>query len=346
MMSGASRDARPTPVFDAHNDLLLELEYRREEENPFRACWLAPLRAGGVKIQICPTFVADLETGPELSLRLAMRQILALHRAVRENGSDVTLIQRRSDLHGLEATDSIGLVLAMEGVEPLGYEPALIELFCQLGVRMVSLTWNRRNSFADGAAEVGGLSRLGSELVRRLARLNVILDLAHASEATFWEALEQSEDARVAVSHAGCRALTDTPRNLADDQLRALADRDGVLGMMMLPLAIDPHRRTISRVVDHLEHAVEVMGIGHVGFGGDFIRQIRRSIPGRRTPADALLPIGLSADDGIEGLQGCEDYPRLIEALRDRGWKQDDVEAVACGNFVRLLRAALPDGAR
>ena len=97
----------------------------------------------------------------------------------------------------------------MEGAEPLGYDPGLIELFWLLGVRMFALTWNRRNPFADGLGEAndGGLSDLGVELVDRLARLGMILDLAHASQRTFFGVLERAPDAPVIVSHACCRAV-------------------------------------------------------------------------------------------------------------------------------------------
>jgi membrane dipeptidase len=234
-------------------------------------------------------------------------------------------------------------MLSMEGVEALGYDPTLIDVFWSLGVRMVSLTWNRRNPFADGAAEPpgGGLSRLGGELVERMLGLGVILDLAHASERTFSDVLERADRGAVLVSHAACRAVCDTPRNLSDDQLRALAARGGVLGMMLLPVVIDPGRREIDRAVAHFDHAVEVMGIEHVGLGGDFIRQVLHAV-GMRQPSDSLAPAELPWDAPIEGLDGPDGYPRLIEALRARGYREPDLEAICGGNLQRLLREGLP----
>ena len=133
------------------------------------------------------------------------------------------------------------MLLSLEGCEPLGTNPELIEVFWELGVRMASLTWNRRNAFADGAGEPGhgGLSTLGRELVARLVELRVVLDLAHASDRTFADVLEAASDATFVVSHAGCRAIVDTPRNISDEQLRAIADRGGVFCVMMLPLVVD-----------------------------------------------------------------------------------------------------------
>ncbi len=169
-----------------------------------------------------------------------------------------------------------------------------------------------------------------------------MLDLAHASPALFDEVLEHAGDAPVLVSHAACRAVNDHPRNFADDQLRRLAERGGVLGLMLHPLAIDHERRTVARAVDHLEHAVETMGVEHVCLGGDFVSRIARELPPLPQPPDGLAPPGLKAGSSLEGLAGPEDYPALLAALRGRGWDEAAVDAVAHGNLLRFLRRALP----
>lgn len=333
----------PVPIVDAHNDLLLELDHRRAGAEPFARFWLPNLEAGGVKLQVCPLFGAEPEWLMELSLRRVLMQVAAFNRALEENGGRVRGVRTAGDLAAVERGGEIGLLLSMEGVEALGYDPGLIDVFWTLGVRMVSLTWNRRNPFADGAAEqgAGGLSRLGRQLVERLRALGAVLDLAHASEQTFIDVLELSDGAPVVVSHAACRAVCDTPRNLSDEQLRNLADHGGLLGMMLLPLVIDPAALDVERAVDHIEHAVEVMGIEHVGLGGDFIVQVLHAL-NFQAPADALLPEGLPYDAAIDGLRGPEDYPLLIDALRRRGFGPDDLAAIAGGNFMRLFREALP----
>jgi membrane dipeptidase len=332
-------------IVDSHNDLLLELEYHRGEENAFARRWLPNLERGGVGLQVCPLFSADLENLPELALRRNLQQIHAFRTALRESGDRVVQVRSAADLDAVERGERIGLLLSMEGVESLGYDPTLIDVFWDLGVRMVSLTWNRRNPFADGAAEepTGGLSRIGRELVDRMVGLGMILDLVHTSERTFWDVLERADGAAVVVSHAACRAVCETPRNLSDEQLRAVAGRGGVLGLMQLPIVIDPERWEIERVVDHVDHAVDVMGVEHVGLGGDFIRQVLHTVP-FHAPPDTLLPGGMPMDASIEGLAGPEDYPNLVEALRRRGYEGERLAAVLGGNFLRLFREALPAG--
>jgi membrane dipeptidase len=327
-------------IVDAHNDLLLELAWREDEgeTNPFAQHWLPKLEAGGVRLQVCPIFV-ELQHLPEGALRVALKQAASFHRLLRANAGSVRQVAMRDDLRG----DGIGLMLSLEGVEPLGSDPALLDVFWQLGVRMVGLTWNRRNAFADGAGETGGLSSLGRQLVGRFAELGIVLDLAHASERTFWDALEHAPDAAVVISHACCRAVCDTPRNPSDDQLSALAERGGVLGLMALPSVVDPKRPTIERLIDHVDHAVEVMGIDHVGLGGDFIRQLFASGATRISARETTFaPPGTDLGRGLDELPGPEHYPRLVEALERRGYEGDRLAAILGGNFLRLFESALP----
>lgn len=327
-------------IADAHVDILLELahrEHRLGETDVFARTWLPLLEAGGVGLQVCPVFV-DLELQPEGSLREALRQVTALQHALRESPGRVTAVRTRADLDD----DRIKLVLALEGVEPFGYEVATADLFWELGLRMAGLTWNRRNPFADGAAESGGLSRLGRSLLERFAELGVILDLAHASPQLFDECIETFEG-RLLVSHAGCRAVNETPRNLSDEQLRALAGRDGIFGLMLHPLAIDPVMPTIARAIDHLDHAASVLGPERVCLGGDWTKRLHELMPAP-APADGLMPPGLAEGTTIAGLAGPEDYPALVEALRERGWAGADLDGLLSGNLLRFLREALPAG--
>ena len=312
----------------------MELVHFRGEQRPFAKRWLRPLEAGGVQLQVCALFSADGDL-PEMALRKALLGVGELDRAVAENPQLVG-VRSAADLDAALMPGRLGLMLSIEGMEPLGHEPALIDVFCRLGVRMASLTWNRRNAFADGTAEDprGGLSSIGRALVDRMAALPIAFDLSHANEGTFAEVLERIGDRPVLVSHALCRALQDIPRNLSDDQLRALAERDGVVGLMALPFVVHPREGTIARLIDHVDHLAETIGVRHICLGGDFARQIEHS--------GAEGAEGLDSEMAIEGLSGPEEYPALFAALRGRGYGEDDLRAIASENLVRVLRRTLP----
>jgi membrane dipeptidase len=332
-------------IADAHVDLLLELAARAaaREEQPFREHWLPSLQAGGVRLQVCPIYVEG-ELVPDGALRGALALAAAFHVAVHET-PETLQISSQADLDPVEAGERLGLMLALEGTEALGSSPELIDAFWALGVRMVGLTWARRNAFADGSGEPspGGLSRLGQELVDRLVALGCVIDLAHASERTFADVLERAPGASVIVSHTCCRAFRDTPRNTSDDQLRALAAQGGLVGIMALPSMVDPERPDLERYLDHVEHAISVAGPEHVCLGGDFMAQLVRSGTVRISPRElsTLLP-GLDPGTPVAGIEGPQDYPAVAAGLRRRGYDESTVTAVTHGNLVHFLRRTLP----
>lgn len=231
----------------------------------------------------------------------------------------------------------------MEGVEALEGNSDGFEDWYARGVRSESLTWNHANEFAGGInAPTQGLTGRGRRLVRRFAELGVVLDLAHASEQTWLDVIE--EQVPFSVTHAGCRAVHDHPRNLADCQLEALAERGGVLEMMAIAFAVDPEAPAMRRWLDHFDHAVAVMGIAHVGLGADFVDQVT---PPQHTDGVDDKPhaktVALTKQRlTVDAFTGPEDYPTLVAALRGRGYDGKRLEVILSGNWLRVLRATLP----
>jgi membrane dipeptidase len=321
-------------IVDAHTDVLLELVVRNGdeptfelvlrpgEEGIFQDYWLPRLVAGGVGVQVCPLYGEGARRRDARERTLA--QETEFRRVVTECADQVCHVRTRSDLDD----PRLRLVLAMEGAEPLEGDPAAFEDWFRRGVRSASLTWNHANEFAGGIdTPARGLSGRGRELVRRFAELGVVLDLAHASESTWHDVLE--EGIPFAVTHAGCRAVCDHPRNLADWQLEALASRGGVLGMMAIPFAVDRDAPTLSRWLDHFDHAVGVMGIDHVGLGADFVDQVG---PNRAAKSRFAL----------DGFAGPEQFPSVVGALEERGYEGQRLEAITSRNWLRILRRTLP----
>ena len=331
----------PGAIADAHSDLLTELVFaahERGEANPFRERWLEPLRRGGVVLQVCAVYV-NPELPGEQALREALRHVHAFRAAVAANADAVVAVESAADLDRI-GPERLGLLLSIEGVAFLGEDPWLADVLFDLGVRMASLTHNERNAYAGGCGTGAGLTPAGERLVDRLLELGVILDLAHASDQTFSGVMERVAGGTVLVSHACCRAVHDFERNVSDEQLRALAGQGGLLGLMPHPYVVDRQRHDLDRFVDHVDHAVAVAGIEHVGLGGDFLRQIVRALGLAEiaTPGDT----DLEPDAALDGLEGPQDYPALIERLRARGYAGDELAALLGGNLLGLLRRGLP----
>src|SRR6187551_475975 len=252
-------------IVDAHTDVLLELVVRdgaepsfelvlrHGEASVFERYWLPRLAAGGVGVQICPLYGEGARRSDARERTLA--QEAEFRRVVEENAELVCQVKTSAELDD----PRLRLVLSMEGVEPLEGDPGAFEEWYELGVRSASLTWNYANEFAGGIeTPTQGLTDRGRQLVRRFRELGVVLDLAHASEQTWRDVVK--EEVPFSVTHAGCRAVLDHPRNLADWQLEALAARGGVLGVMALAFVVDPEAPTLDRWLDHVDHAVAVMG--------------------------------------------------------------------------------------
>jgi membrane dipeptidase len=177
-----------------------------------------------------------------------------------------------------------------------------------------------------------------------LAARGVVIDLAHASERTFNEVLEHAPAATVIVSHACCRAVHDVPRNLSDEQLAALAERDGFLGMMALALTVGGDA-SLERLIDHLDHAVDVMGAERVGLGTDVIDQVTEA---ELAYGNELLPMVVAAREagggrlGLHDFTGPEHFAGMVAALRARGYDGERLERILSGNLRRILDRALP----
>ena len=340
----AADQARPG-VADCHNDLLLACMHRRERglADPFGDDWLGGLRAGGVVLQVLPIFTEQQFVG-EGALRRCL-EILELSREIADlHKSDVGIVETAGDLEDIIGDGRIALLLAIEGAEPVGSSLAMLETFWRLGVRMASLTWNRRTMLADGVGETdtgGRLTGLGVEAVAEMERLGMIVDVSHLS-AHGLEHLASVAKAPFVASHSSCRALCDHPRNLTDRQLRLVADSGGFIGLnafgRFVAAAGVP---TLDRYLDHIEHAAGVVGDDSVAVGADFIADLVRWV-------DPILGRGLlvAAEDlvHIDDLKAPVDLARLAERLVDR-FGYGRATRFACANLVDFLSERLPAGA-
>ncbi len=257
-------------------------------------------------------------------------------------------------LHVLAAEDigrakregKLGIVFGCQGLAgKIEDDPNLLRILHRLGLRIAQLTYNERSSLGGGCLETPdpGLTQLGRVCVREMNHLGLLIDLAHAGARTSLDALELST-APAIVSHANVRALCDSPRNLSDEVIRAVAARDGVIGITAYAPFCETTpgvRPTLDSVVDHIAYVAERVGVGHVGIGSDFFEgesAVRFERFFRVRYPEVIRNYTL-ATVYAEGFDGVACFPRLTEALVARGFDDEAIRRILGENFLRVFRA-------
>jgi membrane dipeptidase len=276
-------------------------------------------------------------------------------RIVARHPDHLTLIRTASDLERARRERILGLIHTFQGAEPLGEDIERIPMFRERGLRVLQLTHNRRNLVGDGCMEPGnaGLSNFGHAVVKRLNAERIVVDLAHGSPRTMAEGIAASR-APMLISHTGCRALADLPRNTDDATLRAMAGKGGVAGIIFWPYLRTDTQPMAEDVVRHIEHALKVCGEDHVGIGTD-----TGVAPIARTPAfekdnrewvagaveDGVFERGRPADlyTFIPDLNTADRFDRLASLLSKRGHSGTRIAKILGGNFARVMREVWGD---
>jgi len=210
----------------------------------------------------------------------------------------------------------LGIILAVEGAYLLEDNLHRLDMLYKLGIRCLSLTWNPGNKLCGGIGDSDsrGLGSQGARLVKKMNRLGMLIDLSHISERGFWDIIELT-DRPVIASHSNCLSLCNNKRNLDDRQIKAVADKNGVIGVNFVPDFLGREREGISTVVDHIEHIVQLGGPGCAGLGSDFD----------------------GTEDLPEGITGIECFYEIYEELLKRGYSEEDAAKVMGGNMLRVI---------
>ncbi len=328
-------------IFEAHRDCY-ELLYRLGQgaDNPLRDDIVPRLRKGDVDVVLYAVGGDSIahSGGRDKKLLATIETISAFAKAANDPTTGARVIRSASELSDTP-DGKVGFIFHLEGGSPLeGSLPALEALF-ELGVRSIQPTWNVRNELGDGVKERAtgsGLTQFGIAAVQAMEGLGIAIDLAHISEAGFWSVVENTTKPLI-VSHSNAKAVHDHPRNVSDDQIKAIAERGGVIGVNTIPYFVDDNSFTIDRLIDHVEHMVELVGVEHVGMGGDYVKS-----DGPRSGREAHLHDPTKQVPEIEGLGESDELGNFTAALIRRGVNDDDIKAILGGNFVRVFRELLP----
>ena len=256
---------------------------------------------------------------------------------------------RIGDFAEAKRSRRLAIIYGFQDTTPFGENLDRLDTFADLGVRIVQLTYNRRNLVGDGCLEPAdaGLSLFGRELVERMNAREVLVDLSHCGHRTTDEAIEISKKP-VAITHAGCAAVSDLPRNKTDATLRKLADRGGVVGIYLMPYLRTGGQPMAADVIAHIEHALDVCGEDHVGIGTDgTISSVRLTEEYKKGFADEIAERrkrGVSAPGEtaavytfVPDLNTPRRFETIATLLAQRGRSERAAEKVLGGNFLRLF---------
>ena len=352
------------PVWDGHNDLpwaardqvdydLDRLDVGREVGSTHTD--LPRMRRGGMGAQFWSVYV-DAKWAGERAVTATLEQVDFVRTMTSRYAGELALAVSSADVRAARASGRIASLMGAEGGHSIDSSLGALRMLHALGVRYLTLTHNDNVPWADSATDepvLGGLSPFGREVVREMNRIGMVVDLSHVSADTMRDALATTA-APVMFSHSSARAVCDHPRNVPDDILASLSDNGGLCMVTFVPKFISPAVRewdleaadaaeqedvhwadhtaysafierwkvthpqphaTVDDVVAHVEHAREVAGVDHIGLGGDY-------------DGVGQLPTGL------EDVAG---YPRLLEALAERGWSDDELGRLTWGNALRVL---------
>lgn len=268
---------------------------------------------------------------------------------LREREAQLLKVFRTGDIVRAKPAGKVGVIYAFQNSEMLGDKAERVDLFADLGVRVFQLTYNGANAVGDGSMASGnrGLTEFGRRVVAQANARRVTVDLSHSGEKTCLDAIAASTRP-VIISHSGCRALGDSPRNKSDAELRALAARGGFFGVYFMPLLTPGRQALAADVVAHIEHAIKVCGEDHVGIGTDggttpvdidAMREAQRKYVEMRR-SQGIAAAGESAEFLflVPDLYGVDQFRELVRLLQKRGHPASRVDKILGGNYLRVAR--------
>jgi membrane dipeptidase len=301
-------------IIDLHCDALLKLWESRGKasfaNSPEIDTNKQRLKAGEVKAQAFAIWV-DPSIKTENKFQVALEQIDLFYREVLEKNKKIKQIKEWSDFDKI-GENEIGAMLTLEGVDPIGNDLTKLNILYQLGVRSIGLTWNQANLAADGAGEArgAGLTNFGKEIVAFNNSHKILTDVSHLCEKAFWDVIEVAQFP--IASHSNTKKYCDHPRNLSDEQAKALFQKGGMIHVVYCPDFVKKEGRvTIADLIQHIDHLCSLGGVQKIGLGSDFD--------------------GISAK--IEGLTNAAESQNLINELL-KHFKEEEVKGFAYQNFL------------
>ncbi|MGI9202158.1 MAG: dipeptidase [Woeseiaceae bacterium] len=274
-----------------------------------------------------------------------VEDIAIWHGIWEDSGNNVVPIRSAADIQSAKANGKVGIMLNVQNSICVGTDVDNVDFFHNLGLRVIQLTYNLQNFMGSGCLEdpKKNLSNFGIQAIERMNEIGMVVDTGHTGDGSIKHAAEVSSKP-ISCSHAGLAALSkaENPRVVSDSALKCIADGGGVFGLSAIPgMLTGDIRCTINDYIDHMEHAINVMGIDGVGIGTDAVSGVTLELiatapdwKGQQVPNSPEVWPVCTGHDGLEDHSG---LPNVTRALVARGYADDDIRKLMGGNWLRLL---------
>ncbi len=300
-----------------HNLLLPGHQYDFGTKNHKGHIDLLRLKEAGVNIQVFALFV-EPEYHPERSLKRCLELYELLMKTFEIHREEIEPAFSSKQMDNIVEENKIAALLAVEGGEVLQGSLEILKVLYRLGVRILTLTWNHRNQLADGVMESGtngGLTSFGHQVVEEMNKLKMVIDVSHLSEQGFWDVVENSRYPVIA-SHSNAHSVCPHMRNLKDEQIKALAQKGGIMGINFYPKFVGSKKEGLHRIIDHVDYVINLVGADHLCLGGDF---------------DGI-------NEAPEGLEDISCLKNLTGLLYLRGYNEREIQKIMGENFYNFLK--------
>jgi membrane dipeptidase len=300
-------------------------------------------RSGLTAVNITLGYVSGTEDPFEASVR----DVANMDREIRAHPRDLLKVWTAGDIRRAKEDGRIGVIYGFQNAAMMGRDASRVDIFADLGVRIVQLTYNPANDLGDGsmAPQNRGVTPFGQEVIERLNQARVMVDLSHSGERTCLEASRISK-VPISINHTGCRALTDLPRNKTDAELRLVAERGGFVGIYFMPFLNPTGHARAEDVVAHIDHAIGVCGEDHVGIGTDgdvtqiddlkaYEGRLAEEIAKRRAAGISAAGERPDTYPFVVDLRGPDQFRKLVRLLEARGYTSRRIEKIMGANFLR-----------
>lgn len=313
-------------VVDGHEDVAMTLiaDQGRSFGAPApkdRGLSLPDAQRGQLAVILATIFAPDGYWSGRAAMPAAREQLRLYEDLLEKHAEHLFRVESRGDLELCRAGGPIGMVHLVEGADPIA-SPDALGWWVDQGVRVVGLAWNTGNQYSGGTNDDRGVSAEGRELLEAMHEHGILCDVSHLNRRAVDDVLLTAKGPVVA-SHSNADAVHPHRRNLLDEHVRAIADREGIVCVVLYDGFLRDGKSSIDDVVAHIDHFVSVAGPEHVGIGSD-------------------IDGGFGTDKVPDGIDTVADLPKIGEALLARGYSEKDARGILGENWMRVLREALP----